>query len=1007
MLKFFVKRPVTTLMFVLFWVVLGLVAYPKMNVERMPPMDFPMVSTTVLYPGAGPAEIETQVVKPVENVISQVAGIKKITSYVYENYAYIMTEFNLGENGLEKQQEIKGMVDSILYNLPDGIESPVVKKLNILQQSVLDMAISGVNLRDAYDFVDKILSQRITAVSGVASVEIFGGRERAIRVFLDPQRMTANGVSITTVLNAIAAHNLNVPSGKIESFFSSNSVRFIGEFATVDEIGNMAITTSEGNTFRLKDIGTIEDSAKDPKTGGRFNGEDVLIISVVKSTDGNAVKISDGIQKRMGMYRDLLRRELNASDADITVINDSAESIRNDTNDTLQGIIFGLILTVIVLWIFTRNWRSTIIAGVVIPVSLVSGFLFMNSSGFSINSMTLLAMASALGTLIANAIILIESALVMMDEHKMTPEQAALEGTKKVAVAVLAGVATNIVVFLPLAFMEGIAGLFMNQFGMTVVYLTIMSLIFSFTLTPMMIAKFLRPTKVKNGKQVKRDELHWFKGIFNSQMRHPWRWVVVAVGSLFLSLMLVQFIGSQFSARADTDEINISARAPMGSTIEKSMKLAKNIESKLDEFPEIVSKTVKIGRRGLQNVNVKVKLVPLAKRKSDKDIAQRMVAAFADIPDAEFQVIAGEVGGGNNSDMVINVLGDDDAVREKLAADLIAKINMMDEVQDALFAEQEPNYEIQFIPNQKKMNEWGVRNSSVGTAMRTAFYGDDTTLKYREKGDEYPLILELGKIYKTIDSFKDIMIDSNRGMVPVSELGKIEYRLATRNIYRENKHRMTTINVNLGKSTSGPVRAKIQSEINKMDMPYGHRIIFGGMSEMQDETTSEMGKTFLLATILTFMLLAAILNSLSHPFTIASSILVSFSGVFVFLFLTGGIIDISAMLSVIMLVGLVVNDNILLVEPTVQSVANGKKPADALWEQFLDKHRMTLMTTIAVVSGMLPQMMSSDVGKVSMSSVLIGGMIGAWIWTYLLTPSLFVLIERLRMKIIGKRSGGK
>ena len=999
MIEFFVKRPITTLMFVLFWVVMGIVSYPKMNVERMPPMDLPIVTTTLIYSGAGPAEIESQVVKPVEDVISKVSGIKKITSQVYENVAYVITEFNLGVDAMEKQQEIKGQVDSILYDLPDDLEQPVVKQLNINQQTVMDLAVSGADMRSIYDFVDNVLSQKIAAIPGVASVDIFGGRHRAIRVFLNPERMTAKGVPITAILKAIEEYNLNVPAGKIETRWSANSVRLIGEFADVKSVENMSITTTEGSIFKLKDIATIEDAAEDITSGGRYNGEEVLILSVVKASDGNAVKISDVLMQRLQSYNDLAKKELKTDKAGVRIINDAADSVRNDTSSTIYGIIIGLILTVITLLVFTRNWRTTIISGVVIPVSLVAGFLFMNGSGFSINSMTLLAMSSALGTLISNAIILIESSLILMDEKKMSPENAAIEGTRKTAVAILASTGTNIVVFLPLAFMGGIAGLFMKQFGMTVVYLTIMSLMFSFTLTPMMIAKLLRPTR-KTEKHKPRAALGWFRAIFDSQIHHPWRWVGMAIVGFFLSTMLLKYVGNEFSPSADTDEINITARAPMGSTYEKSEKLARRIEETLKSFPEVKATTIKIGRRGLENVLVNVKLVPLSKRASDKSIAQRMVAAFATIPDADFQVKAGEASAGNSSsDIAINVTGDDNDIREKLADELVKRINQIEEVQSAVLTAQVPNDEIRFIPDQSKMNEWGASNAGVGTAIRTALYGDDT-LKYRENGEEYPLILEFSKEYKTFDSFSDILIDSKRGMVPVSELGKLEYTPASRNVYRIDKRRMTGIDVNLGKSTIGPVRNKINQVIKEMNLPDGYEVRYGGMSEMQDETTNEMANTFLLAAILTLVLIAAIMNSLSHPFTISVSIITSFVFVFILLFLSGGTINISALLSVVMLVGLVVNNNILLLEPTVGAIAKGAEPSKALWDQYIDKYRMVLMTTIAVMTGMLPQLFSTDTSKISMAAVLIGGMAGSLFWSFALTPALFTLIERARNRVL-------
>jgi HAE1 family hydrophobic/amphiphilic exporter-1 len=991
-------------MFVLFWIVLGFVSYNKMNVERMPPMDLPIVTTTLLYPGAGPSEIEAQIVKPVEDTISKVSGIKKISSTVYENYAYIVTEFNLGENGLEKQQEIKGQVDSIVYDLPEDMEQPVVKKLNINQQTVMDLAVSGADLREAYEFADKILSQRMAAIPGVASVDIFGGRERAIRVYLDPQRMTAKGISVTAILQAIAAHNLNVPSGKVETRFSSNAIRFIGEFASVDEIGNMAIATSEGMTFKLKDIARIEDSAKSIETGGRYNGDDVLILSIVKATDGNAVKISNVLQERMGYYNELARRELKNQNAQVQIITDSAESIRREVKSTLWGILFGIILTVIVLYVFTRSLHSTIISAVVIPVSMIAGFLPMSSAGFSINNMTLLAIASVLGSLIFNAIILIEAALQQMGEGK-TPRQAAIDGAKKVFVPILAGAGTNVIVFLPMAFMGGIAGLFMKQFGMTVVYLTVVSMLFSFTLSPMMIAAFMKPVKkAKGGSDRKKNEsaIAWFRPWFKSQEAHPWRWVGLSALILVLSAFLMRYVGNEFAPASDTSEINITARAPMGSTYEKTEKLAKRIEEKLSAFPEVSAMVVKIGRRGLQNVSVNAKLVPLSRRESDKKVAQKMIVAFSDIPDAEFMVRAGEASGGSSYDMVVNVLGDADADRERVADELVRRINTIDAVQGAFLAAQVPNDEIRFIPSQKKMNEWGATNAAVGGAMRLAFYGDDN-LKYREAGDEYPLLVEFDKRYKTADTFSEILVDSKRGMVPMTELGSVKYLPASRNIYRVDKHRLTEIDVNLGKSTIGPVRAQIMDEVKKMDVPDGVRVVFGGMSEMQDETTGEMANAFLLAAIMTVMLLAAIMNSIAHPLTISTAILTSFSGVFVMLFLSGGTINVSALMSIIMLIGLSVNNGVLLLEGAVRRVDNeGAELSGALWDEYVDKWRMVLMTTIAVAAGMLPQLFANDTSKISMAAVLIGGMVGGLADSFILTPALFFLVERMKHKKAAK-----
>ena len=1001
MLRFFVRRPVTTLMFVLFWVVLGFVSFPKMNIERTPAIDFPMVTATFIYPGASPAEIESQVVKKAEDAISEVSELKKITSQAFENGAFVMAEFNLGVNVNDKATEVKSKLDALSSEFPDDLKQPVVEKLNPLQESVVDVVLRGGNPRDIEEYVKNTLSNKITAIKGVASVSVFGGETRAVRVEMNPESMAARGVTLVDVVSALGMRNLNVPGGKIETGTDSSNVRFIGEFQNVEEIANLRLTTVEGQSFKLSDIATVIDAARDIETGARYNGERVVIASVVKASDGNAIKISEALHKKLPELQEDL--ESRFPGAKMEIISDSSVAIADETYNTIEGIILGVIFTVLVLLAFTRNWRSTIIAGVVIPASLIAGFFFMDGSGFTINAMTLLAYSSALGTLVSNAIVLIESALQEMRAGK-DPENAAIDGTKKVAVSVLAGVGTNVVVFLPLAFMGGIVGQFMIQFGLTVVYLTLLSLLFSFTLTPMMIAKFLRLTDnkkkkvIQNIKNTKKEEQSNLRKWFNYQYTKPWRVVVIAVTVLIGSTILMRFVGNEFAPSTDTNEINITARAPMGATFEKSEAIAKQIEDKLSEFEEVKSTSVKIGERGLQNISVKVELVDIEDRKhSDKELVREMVPKLSEIPDVEIQARAGQSmsGAGVSSDIVLNILGEDDAKRETYAKQLLDMINQIPEVQSAVFAQQEPGLETRFIPDEEKMNFWGIKNSYAGSMLRTALYGNDD-YKYKEKGEEYPIVLEFARPFKTSAMFDSVYLNSQKGMVPLSELGNIEVVRATPDIRRLNKERITEIDINIGKSTMGPVQKKIEAAIAKVNWEFGYGAEFGGMSEIQDETTGEIGRAFFLAIILTYMLLAAIMNSLAHPFTIATSILTSFAGVFALLFLSGASMNVGAMLAFVMLVGLVVNNNILLLEPTINRVNKGENVKDALWAELKDKKSMILMTSIAVMTGMVPQLWSADGMKVAMAAVMIGGMFASLVWTFALTPALFFLVERGR-----------
>ncbi|MDW2995887.1 MAG: efflux RND transporter permease subunit [Alphaproteobacteria bacterium] len=1001
MLKFFVRRPITTLMFVLLWVVLGFVSFPNMNIERTPPMDLPLVTATFVYPGASPEEIESQIIKRAEDAISEVSELKRIISYGYENSAFVIAEFNLGVNANEKSSEIKTKLDGLISEFPDDMKQPVVERLNPLQEAVVDIVLQGADPRALEEYVDDVLSNKITAIPGVASVSVFGGLQRAVRIQMNPDSMAANGVTVMDVVSALGSHNLNVPGGKIETSRDSSNVRFVGEFSSIDEIANLRLTTVEGNRFKLSDIASITDAARDVENGARYNGQSVVIASVVKSSDGNAINISNALRKQLPELESDMRTRF--PDATMFIASDSSVAVADETDSTINGIILGVLLTVLVLLVFTRNWRSTIIAGVVIPASLIAGFFFMDKSNFTVNALTLLAYSSALGTLVSNAIILIESALQEMHAGKK-PEDAAIDGTKKVAVSVLAGVGTNVVVFLPLAFMGGIVGQFMVQFGMTVVYLTVLSLMFSFTLTPMMIAKFLRLTKQKKSdkKQIVKAEKatlnhSWLYSWFKTQFAHPWRVVGMAFAIFIASTMLMKFVGNEFSPSTDANEITITARTPMGSTYEKSESVAIQIEDKLAQFPEVKSTTIKIGERGLQNISVTVELVDVSERKiSDKMLAQKILPVISEIPDAEIQIRAGEAhSAGVSADLVLNVFGENDEIREDYANQIIDIVNNIPEVQSAVRAQQLPAMETQFIPNQEQMNFWGVQNAYAGTILRTALFGNDD-YKYKEAGEEYPIILEFAKPFKNAALFDNVYVNTSKGMVPLSSLGDVKSVRATSDIRREDKTRLTEIDINIGKSTMGPVQSKIESELNKIEWKTGYYFEFGGMSEIQGETTGEIGKAFLLATILTYMLLAAILNSLAHPFTIATSILTSFTGVFILMFLSGATMNVGAMLAFVMLVGLVVNNNILILEPTINRVNNGEKPFDALWTELNDKKNMVLMTSIAVVAGMVPQLWSADGMKVAMGAVMIGGMLASLLFTFTLTPALFVLMERAR-----------
>ena len=428
MIDFFVKRPVTTIMFILFFVVLGVVSYFNLPIEADPKIDFPIVTVKVVYPGATPIEVETQVINEIEDAVSEISSIKKMRSDSYENFGFVFIEFFLGTDVNIKSIEVKDKVEAIINDLPESIEDPVIEKYDPLMEPVMDLVLSSDkhDSRDLYEYADKVLKAKISSTEGVAKVDIYGGKKRQINIVPDPALMRQNYITIYDIVERIKATNSNIPSGLIEQKNTSTSVRFIGEFEDVDAIRNAMITSRDGVSFTLGDIARVEDAYEKVDTYARFNGNDVVGMSIRKVSDGNAVKISKQMRKRLAGLNESLPEGMI-----LEVANDTTNVIVEETNDTIKNIFFGILLTVIILFVFTGRAKITFIAAIVIPTSLISTMFLMSTAGFTINSMTLLAIATCLGTLIANAIVIIENVLKHLEKGE-DPKKAAVIGTKEV-----------------------------------------------------------------------------------------------------------------------------------------------------------------------------------------------------------------------------------------------------------------------------------------------------------------------------------------------------------------------------------------------------------------------------------------------------------------------------------------------------------------------------------------------------------------------------------------------
>ncbi|MDD3982509.1 MAG: efflux RND transporter permease subunit [Candidatus Omnitrophica bacterium] len=1022
MIEFFVKHRITTIMFVLVFVVLGVYSYSNLMIEKTPKIDFPIVTVSVTYPGATPLEVETQVVKKIEDAISEVSEIKKIKSQSYDSFGYIFVEFLLSADVNIKSIEVKDKVEAILNDLPDAVEKPVIEKYDPLIEPVLDMVLTSDSgdLREVYEYADKTLKNKFSSIRGVAKVDVYGGKKRQVNVWLDPMLMKQHYISINEVVAALMARNKNVPAGDIEKGFDALSVRFTGEFQSVEEIADTRLVSSDGGEFKLKDVARVEDSYKKISSIARYNGKEVVALSVNKASDGNAVYIAQEMKRRLPALRKELPQGMH-----LDIATDTTTFIVNETADTEWNIFIGIILTIALLLLFLGRWDMSFISAIIIPTSIISTFFPMWGSGFSINMMTLLAIATVLGTLISNALVILENVMVHLSRHE-SPEQAAIDGTKEVFIPIIASTGTNLVVFLPIAMMGGIVGLMMRSFGLTVVYATCFSLLASFALTPMLCAAMLRPAKDKKpagpgvmaaitakvkilpawidrGMERLKQE---YKHIFELMFRFPRLTIVLSGLALIGSFLLMPFVENDFAPKSDEDKIVINFSLPQGSTIERTEAAVKQIEVFLETIPEKKAYLVNIGDNGVENAKITLDLVPSTQRKrSDLKIIDTLMNFLSRIPDVEASCVRQGMGSMTDGDVAIDLYGTDYAVMADVAGQMKEVMFKSGNFQSIILSYKAPKKEMSLKPSEQKLNEFGLNAASVGAVMRYSIYGEDSNV-YKENGEEYKVNVELDDRYaRDFDDIKEISILSRKGLIPINELGELKTEKAIPTIWRRDRQRIIRIDGYLGKSSLGIVSNDLDRKFKAIKFPAGYSYRYSGESEYMAESNTELGRAGLLAVILTFMLLCAIMNSLiAYPLAVMVTVLTSVIGMILGLFFLNQSINVASMMGMVMLVGMVVNNAILLLDQTLVKRREGLPVKDALWQGASDKFRAIIMTSLAIILGVVPQMWSLSKVKQSMGAVMIGGMLASIVFTFVLVPALFWYLERFEGKFLRKRT---
>ncbi|MCK4537930.1 MAG: efflux RND transporter permease subunit [Candidatus Krumholzibacteria bacterium] len=1007
--RIFVRRPVFTSMIMVMLLVMGIFSYRRLVIEMMPNIEFPIIVVTTIYPGASPAEVESQVTKKIEDEVATIANVKNLQSYSMENVSQVIIEFDLNTSVDLDAIDVKDKVDAIRMFLPEDAEDPVIQKFDINASPIMDLAVSAPrSLREVYEISDKVIKERLSRIDGVAKVELTGKREREIRIEVAPERLRAYGLSILDIVGIVSMQNLNVPAGHITRGPGEITLRMTGEITDPFELADFRLPLPSGETIPLSEVATVMDTTEELRESSTWNGEPVIGLSIMKRSDGNAISVARSVEGALDELDGILD-----DDIEVTITNNASTFVFDAVRDVLSNIAIGIILTSILLFLFLHDWRQTLIAAISMPVSVIATFLLIDSAGFSINIMTLLALGISIGTLVTNSIVVIEN-ITRLIKTGMDPFEAAEKGTGEVAVAVLASTLTNIVVFTPIAFMSGIIGRFFLQFGLTVVFATIFSLIICYTMVPMLSARLIR---AKAGEHQHRDHIWtrftaaWDRGygsietgyrnILSHFLKHRWQPIVITVAIFFFAIFLFGFIGGEFMPVVDENVVMVTVELPVGTSLERTRKVTTRIERVMRARPDVEGVITKVGggQRGVEEALITLKLVDGSER--DLTIVEFMNdirSSLAEVPGAEIMVTASGEGGGVEADLVMELLSSDPEKLSRYSRDIFAIVQDVSGLVEVQTTEKTGKPEIVVRPRRRQMALRGLQPANAGMILRAAYEGQEAGV-YRELGEEYDIMVKYASdIRSDPDYLKDMPFSlPHGGQVPLSDIATLENSTGDAEILHRDKQRMVQITANVATGTVSEARAIIDEKVEELELPSGVRFKYAGMAEIQDESFASIQTAMILAIVLVYIVMAAILESFIHPVTVMITLPLGLIGTSFALFFTGQTINIMSLMAMVMLVGIVVNNAILLLDATRQLREQGRKMREALLEACPQRLRPIIMANLAIAVGMIPQAMggSGVEYRTPMAVVQIGGVLLSAVFTIFVIPVIYSMVDRL------------
>jgi HAE1 family hydrophobic/amphiphilic exporter-1 len=1064
-----VKRPVFATMLILSLVTVGAFSFFSLGVDLFPKIDFPTITITVLNPGASPQEIETEVTEKVEEAVNTISGIDELRSTSIEGISQVFVQFVLEKDVNVAAQEVENRVQTVIPNLPVTAEQPTVQKLDTDAAPVLRIAVSApTNLRDVTEVAKNKIKERIESVNGVGQVTLVGGRDRQINVWVDPDKMRSYNVTAGEVSNALRIQNIEFPSGRLDEGQTETSVRTLGKIRKPEEFANVVVATRGNYPVKIKDLGYVEDGAEEIRSQALLNGQPAVTLIISKQSGQNTVAVAQELKERLKEIEPTLPPNYR-----MQIIGDNSIFIENSLHAIEEHLIVGGILASIVVFLFLWSFRSTIIAALAIPTSIVSTFGLMYAMGYTLNSITMLSLTLMVGIVIDDAIVVLENIYRFVEEKGMDPFQAAIEGTREIGLAVLATTLSLMAVFVPIGFMQGIVGRFMSSFGLTASFAIFISLIVSFTLTPMLAARLIKkPTIEKDptneypdiaeekaeaymesdraeniaAQEIKGDGMlsgpHRDEPIFDDNpsphsskstgfYRHidgayTWmlkfsmahRWLIVAVCVLvFLSIIpLFMFVGKNFLPVDDQSQYEISVRAPEGYSLSATSQLLERISAELRKQPGVTDTLATIGGGQQQIVNngtIYVRLTDVGDReKSQEEMmsdARELLKSFPpELRTGVQQVQAFSGGGFRNANVQFLISGPDLKKLEEVSAVLLEKMKTIPDAVDVDSTLISGKPEVQLEVDRDTAADLGVSVGDVSLALNTLVAGQEATT-FNEGTDQYEVRVRAINNYRTnVEGLKRLVVPSTKlGVVSLDRLVTVKQGTGPSAVDRLNRQRQVTLLANTkpgGSATS--ITAELDKFVSELDLPAGYTTGYVGQSKELGKSLFYFALAIALSFIFMYIVLAAQFESFIHPVTILLTLPLSIPFGIVSLLVMGQTVNIFSGLGLLLLFGVVKKNAILQIDHTNTLRERGMNRYDAIIQANRDRLRPILMTTIALVAGMIPLVISTGAGAGTNRSIgvlVVGGQSLCLLLTLLAVPVFYSLFDDVtEWKLFGR-----